>query len=277
VKYKYKKINKCPQCNSKDYTLWDNNKNNEIKAFQCSNCSLVYMNKILTDEDLIDFYNCYNETRDNENIENKTKRNLMYELDYNSISSIVESGNFLDIGCGQGDFLNYFNNVKKIGYDIDQSATAIGSNVYDDIDFISSLDCVDDDTINCVLFRGTLQYMRDINKTIQYTYDKLKNNGYLCVLSLPNTDSPLAIVQKENWVMCNKIEHIQLFNYNSLEFLLRDKFKIIRVDYPYLQTPYENNKTDLQSFINIIKNIEGAETKHFPFWGSIMNVIIQKV
>ena len=105
----------------------------------------------------------------------------------------------------------------------------------------------------------------------------LKNGGYLCLYSVPNTESPLAIIQRENWVMCNKIEHIQLFNYNAIEFLLKDKFKIIRIDYPYLQTPYENHKTDLQSFIDIIKNIEGAEIKHFPFWGSIMNIIAQKV
>lgn len=112
------------------------------------------MNNILSDEDLTNFYNCYNVTRDKEDIENKTKRILMYELDYNSISSIVpESGNFLDIGCGQGDFLSYFNNIKKIGYDIDSSATTIGSKVYDDIDFISKLDHVGADYINCVILQ----------------------------------------------------------------------------------------------------------------------------
>jgi SAM-dependent methyltransferase len=278
VKYKYKKINKCPHCNSKDYTLWDENNNNEVKALQCKKCNIVYMNNILSDKDLFKFYDSYNSSRNLHSKVKKVQREKMYELDYNEISLLVpEKGNYLDIGCGEGNFLSYFQNVKKIGYDIDKSATLRGSKIYNDIDYIDNLDSTKSEDINCIIFRGTLQYMRNLNDSIRYCYSRIKDNGYLCILSLPNTDSPLAILQRENWVMCNKVEHIQLFNIYALNYLLENKFKILSISYPYYGTPYENHQKDLTLFIDIINKKNGAIKKHFPFWGSIMNVIAKKI
>jgi ubiquinone/menaquinone biosynthesis C-methylase UbiE len=278
VNYKFINIDRCPNCNDKDSILWDNNTKNEIKALECKKCTLVYMDKILSNKDLIKFYDTYNSSRNMNNKIKKNQRKKMYELDYNELSLIVpEKGIFLDIGCGEGDFLSYFQNIRKLGYDIDQNATLNGSKVNKDIEFIDYLESVKNQELNCVIFRGTLQYMRNINQSIKYSYDKLIDNGYLCIFSLPNTDSPLARLQRENWSMCNKIEHIQLFNINSLDFLLRNKFKIIHISFPYLGTPYENHNNDLQLIIDIINNKNGALKKNFPFWGSLMNIIAKKI
>ena len=56
MNYKFVNINKCPNCNNKDYILWDNYANNEIKALECKKCDLIYMDKILSNKDLIKFY-----------------------------------------------------------------------------------------------------------------------------------------------------------------------------------------------------------------------------
>ena len=151
MRYKFNKIRKCPLCHSSKYHVWDRNNNDTIRALGCNECKLVFMDKILSDKDLTEFYNNYNSERDTSNEYKKAQRDKMYKLDYESIISVVpEKGIFLDIGCGQGNFLNYFRNVRKIGYDIDNNAIISGSNRYPDIEFI---DCIDplNDEINCVI------------------------------------------------------------------------------------------------------------------------------
>ena len=115
MNYKFINVDRCPNCNDKDSKIWDSSAKNEIKALECKKCKLVYMNKILSNKDLIKFYDTYNSSRNTNNKIKKNQRKKMYELDYNELSLIVpEKGSFLDIGCGEGQFLSHFKNVKKI-------------------------------------------------------------------------------------------------------------------------------------------------------------------
>ena len=146
MKYNFKNITNCPLCSFDKNRVWDKNNNNEIVALDCNKCKLVFMNKILSDEDLKDFYNKYNSDRDLLNNDKKSQRFAMYKFDYESIISIVpENGTFLDIGCGRGDFLDHFIKVKKIGFEIDHNAVNSGLSLYPQIHFISSLNEISND------------------------------------------------------------------------------------------------------------------------------------
>lgn len=272
--------NKCPLCKSPKSTIWDKNENNRIKALQCYRCKLVFMDKIISNEDLNKYYSGYNIIRDNNYKKKKLLRKISYKQDYDFLLNYIsDKGIILDIGCGFGDFLSLFNKTtKKIGYEVDLEAIKKGRSNYTNIQFIDSYNELKKlKNIDTIIFRGSFQYLRHINSTLKLCYNILKHNGILSILSLPNATSPLAMIQKEDWSMCNKIEHIHLFSPTSINYMLKNKFKIIHMDYPYIGTPYEDHEKDLESFIDICSKKKKPEETHFPFWGSLIHLIAKKV
>ena len=96
--------------------------------------------------------------------------------------------------------------------------------------------------------------------------------GYLVILSLPNKNSPLAMIQREKWALYNPIEMINIFSLTSVKKLFNDYDTCI-FEFPYLDTPYANEKTDLEKFIELIEN---KKNDKFPVWGSMIQIIFQK-
>ena len=57
------------------------------------------------------------------------------------------------------------------------------------------------------------------------------------------------------------------------ELCERFDYKIQECSYPYLETPYANCVKDNESLIQLIK---GEKKKSFPFWGNIMQIVLEK-
>ena len=55
--------------------------------------------------------------------------------------------------------------------------------------------------------------------------------------------------------------------------ILTNKTKIIDIDFPYLDTPYADEKNDMIKFKELISK---NKQQKFPFWGSMMQIIFQK-
>ena len=93
--------------------------------------------------------------------------------------------------------------------------------------------------------------------------------------SIPNSDSILYHILGDKRHMFNKLEHTLIFNRNSILKLCElFNYKPIEISFPYLETPYSNVEEDYNSLINLIKK---NETKSFPFWGNIMQIILEKI
>ena len=124
LKLKLKERRKCPVCKSTIFSIWNHDKSKKIKALECIKCTLVYMNKIIDKSHQVTFYNEYNYQR---NVADKSKKNnriRMYKIDFKYISNFISNNsNILDIGCGMGDFLNFFGkNTNKFGIELDIDA-----------------------------------------------------------------------------------------------------------------------------------------------------------
>jgi SAM-dependent methyltransferase len=228
----------------------------------------------LDDNEFHEYYNKYNNTRDTENNELDIKRNICYINDKKFIDTNCNIfTNILDIGCGNGLFLQLFDCENKTGYDIDKNIIIKNKLEYPNTNFINNLDKINnEEQFDLIIFRGTFQYMRDLNYIKEFIKEHLTKNGYLVILSLPNKNSPLAEIQRENWGLYNPIEMFNIFSLKSIKNLFNN-YKSVNVEFPYLETPYSDEKNDMIKFQELITN-----NKHqkFPFWGSMMQIIFQK-
>ena len=184
-----------------------------------------------------------------------------------------EFQNILDVGCGTGKFISLFNSNNKTGFDIDKSVITNNKLQYDEINFISDLnDLNENEKFDLIIFRGTFQYMRDLLAIKELITKKLINGGHLVILSIPNKNSPLANIQREHWSLYNPIEMFNIFSISSLKMLF-DDFETVDVEYPYLDTPYADEKQDMKKFLDLVKI---NKQEKFAFWGSMMQIIFRK-
>ena len=268
-------ILKCPICKTaNNIKKWTSSESNE-SSNECTNCDVVFADNILSESELYTFYEKYNVNRNNDNTKLYTQRQICYKSDKRFIETNCgkKYKNILDIGCGDGQFLSLFESDKKTGFDIDKNSIEINKNIYKNILFISDLNEIKkDDMFDLIIFRGTFQYMRDIEFIQKFINEHLIHMGYLVILSLPNKNSPLAMIQREKWALYNPIEMINIFSLTSVKKLFNDYDTCI-FEFPYLDTPYANEKTDLEKFIELIEN---KKNDKFPFWGSMIQIIFQK-
>ena len=67
-----------------------------------------------------------------------------------------------------------------------------------------------------------------------------------------------------------------IFSLYSITNLFKD-YKKIAQESPYLETPYSNEKEDCKKFIQLINNKKNLKNMKFPFYGSILQIIFQKI
>lgn len=270
----FENIDQCPGCGDGTRTRW-HRKKQKLPTFSCSKCGMIYMGKRLTEESLSIYYTGYSERRDSNDPELMRQRRKMYEIDRRFVLSFITSGTFLDFGCASGDFINGFSpKIRKFGYDIDSAAIFKGKTQHPDVRFLNSLDAIKRiPKIDSVIFRGTIQYQRNLSSTLSFILPRIRNGGYVFLLATPNANSPAAIVQRQNWSLHRELEHLFHLSPTTLPIVFRE-FKVESIDFPYFNTPYESHTRDLEAFIRVCRN-PSAKVR-FPFWGSMMNVALRK-
>jgi SAM-dependent methyltransferase len=266
----------CPICKLKTNIIkWTTQYCKNISSSICNECDIVFADQILDDGEFSDFYNKYNNDRDTEKKDLAIKRDICYQNDKKFINNNCDNRfkNILDIGCGNGMFLSLFDCKNKTGYDIDKNIIIDNKLKYNNTNFINNLNEInDDEQFDLIFFRGTFQYMRDLDNIKEFIDNKLDANGHLVILSLPNKNSPLAELQRENWGLYNPIEMFNIFSLTSIKKIFNN-YKIVDIEFPYLETPYADEKNDIIKFNELITN---NKQQKFPFWWSMMQIIFQK-
>ncbi len=266
----------CPLCDSKEFQEM---KMNTCKVYQCNQCSLQYINNQKHKKNT-DYLKNYSELRKEDSTLTKL-RQIQYSLDSKHLKKNITNGNVLDIGCSTGGFLNNLSEISDLhlyGIDIDQDAIDIAKKKCDSrIDFTNT-DLINYETnfkFDCIVFRGSFQFLGyDLRKTWNKISELSSKNVKIIIYSLPNSDSILYYLLKDNWHLFDKFSHTLIFNRISIMKLCEIyNYKIQELSYPYLETPYANLVEDNESLIQLIK---GKKKKSFPFWGNIMQIVLEK-
>jgi len=202
---------------------------------------------------------------------NDPKRQAQFKIDQKFIHNFLKKGIVCDVGCSTGEFLKSINwDGPKYGMEISDYAKNIAA---DYIDFSKDI-FSETNFFDCIIFRGTIQHVDIPFKMLQASYSALKPNGYLFLLSTPNTDSILYRVKK-NLPFLDWERNYFIPGAKDLEnALVNFGYQISAVDFPYWKTPYCRPVSD---HLNFIRNI--ASRKFYPhaFWGSSLNLCAQKI
>lgn len=221
------KHKKCLVCNSVTIPFLKGFE--DLFLVQCSECKFVFDKRIPTLTELDDFYKMYSYSQ-LKPIPEQTK--VSYNLLLDQFESYRKTGNILDVGCGQGDFLE---EAKKRGWNVygtEYSEAAIelcqqrGINMHKGELLERDLENVDFDVITSF---EVIEHINNPNDFMQVAYRKLRNKG-LFYCTTPNFNSILRCFEKENFKMIAYPEHISFYTKKSIKYLgVKHNFSALKV------------------------------------------------
>ena len=205
---------------------------------------------------------------------NDPRRLQMYRAERGRIEALMPAGRILDVGCGIGAFLDEFPDSKWEKYGVDVSEHAIQASrakgirvkdVHAAYDYPASF-------FDVIVFRGSLQHLPFPFKVIDDCIRLLTEGGVMVFLATPNTNSPyfrrfetlpfltpsLNILQPSDVMMRNALQNMGL--------------EVVRIVYPYLETPYARPVTDHLFYALSFFGVR----KKFAFWRSSMEIYARK-
>lgn len=246
----------CPICNLKGISFFA--KRDESVFLQCDNCSLVFMNPLPDARELID--NFYSKESGYhcklvKNLEKIKKYDKKFIKIINKLNSYKITGNLLDVGCANGEFLFL---AKKYGF----NTYGVEANTY-------TADIATKNGLN--VFNGTLEeakfkdnyfsviYLGDI---IEHVVDPialfkeckriLKKDGII-VISTPNMDCYWVKVTQFicywfgfPWSVLLPYYHLYLFSETNFKKCMHKlNFEVLEIKYDNLSLRHELGGTGL--------------------------------
>ncbi len=185
---------------------------------KCTNCGLVFMEKIPTDEELNSYYKTYA-------YENNSDISPITIDSYNTLLDQFEkyrsNNRILDVGCGKGDFLN---EAKKRGWEVygteySQKALEIcrgnGLNMKQgklSPDFFPS------DYFDVITSIEVLEHINNPNEEIEQIRHFLRKGG-LFYCTTPNFDSLMRYYLKTDYNVIVYPEHLAYYTKSTLNQL----------------------------------------------------------
>jgi SAM-dependent methyltransferase len=275
-------VERCPLCEAAERTLFERAASppEQIHLMRCDRCGFIYTGAVVPAGDVARVYEAYNAARDAESAQLRDQRLQMYAIDGAFVHRYLRPGGarLLDVGSGTGDFVAQFSGELELhGVEVDAAARAACARAHSALRLYADLAAIPHGiAFDAVVFRGTLQYMPDLHGVAAWCSDHLRSGGRLFILATPNAESILAQMQREQWVLANKVEHRYWFTRRHLLRLFGEGFSLVAYDLPYLDTPYEDYGNDLLKVLAMIENPQ-ALADGVPFFGSVMNVVLEKI
>jgi SAM-dependent methyltransferase len=138
---------------------------------------------------------------------------------------IEKTGRCLDIGCGDGDFLNF---MKGIGWDI--AGTEIAGPAYDRASkrFPQSIFCNEDfSNLDCkrkfhaITFWQVFEHLENPRAVLSKCKSLLEPNGIVAI-GVPNPESLQSSFSGKHWLHLDPPRHLHLMDIDGLEGLAKD-------------------------------------------------------
>lgn len=264
---------RCNLCGSDDTVLWGIK--NNIKIVKCKFCGLIYCNPRPNNDELQKFYS---ETYFTEgNYEEDFQRQKMYENEIREIkTNIGTKGRFLDVGCAVGKFLvSLPDTFEKWGTEFSEAATRVGRSKFGLNIIAGQIRDIKlpEKYFDIIQMRGVLEHSQNPFEDLIAIKEILKDEGILRISQLPNIESICGRLFKTRFNQVKPREHLYYFSPKTINAML-DKagFKIVRLNYPYLNTPYASLFRDITHIITYFLGKEESP----PFFGNMMLVYAKK-
>lgn len=148
---------------------------------------------------------------------------------------INHNKNLLDLGCGTGYFLAKmkFNGWHTIGIEKSEEARSFAKQQFQ-IDVFSSIEELESNLsknkkFEVITLWHVLEHLEDLNKSMQWLYERLCNDGTLFI-AVPNHTSADAKKYKEFWAAYDVPRHLWHFSPNQMQLFAQNHgFEIVNV------------------------------------------------
>ncbi len=249
---------KCPICESEGIFLMKAKNTHgshcisdeQFSLVECKECGLVFINPRPTEKEVLKYYNFNYYSSENKIKSKKIEKLLLNHWPFFSKKRVInkfrKKGRILDIGCGNGDFLNSLLNDKwkiygvepnPIGYDL-ANHKILNNNIFNN----KLLDCqFHDNYFDVITMWHVFEHIYYPKKELQEIRRILKNGG-IFILTMPNVKSIGFKIAKQHWFHLDAPRHLFHYDAKTITKLLGDSasyFKILRIDFIYMDFPLD--------------------------------------
>ena len=188
---------------------------------KCNSCGFVFMRRIPTLQELIDYYSVYAYEQAKEMPE---PTRLSYEALLDSMEPYRKNNRILDVGCGEGWVLDI---AKKKGWEVygtEFSEKAIeicrqkGIKMYEGVLDPNKMDVKDFDVI---ISSETIEHINNPKQEFGNIYQLLRKGG-LVYITTPNFNSYLRRMLKDRFHIITYPEHLSYYTKSTLNKLLKE-------------------------------------------------------
>ncbi|SEA83374.1 Methyltransferase domain-containing protein [Oribacterium sp. KHPX15] len=274
----YKKVEKCPWCGQQGKTLFSEKAYNVLK---CKKCGLVWSDTVLSEHGLKEYWTNYESEVHSADAVLTEQRKIMYRNDFDFVKPFIDSNSkVLDVGCGDGGFLDLFKEYgcSCEGTEFGEEAYRIAGRKYP-MYFGELADIVFEKKYDVVLFRGTIQYLLKPQESLKKATELL-NRGGIIFIYMVNSDSICFKLFKDKFRLPVSPTDYYMFNKPLLNDLMESMGMQLMVEnMPYLGTPYENWREDILEVAEAIRKSDTGDTiekKSPPFFDTMINLIYKK-
>ena len=207
---------KCNLCNCRKFSTLESDKD-LFKVLKCTNCSLIFVHPHPLSSQLKDHYNEFYYTSWMK--EQRKKRHKMWEKRLNKLQKFRPTGKILDVGCGDGLFLEIAKNKgwQISGTELSQFASEYASKALKKRIFNGELKEAkfSDNSFDVVTMWHVLEHVSDPKSYLREIHRILKPEGLL-LLAVPNINN---LVMRFVYRVI-KGHKIKLYSQNQKEFHL---------------------------------------------------------
>jgi len=203
----------------------------EFAVLHCPSCDILFP-RIKPSETYHQTYyplNYYNSNRVGNNFLGKLYGYIFAKDITKFISKIINHGNILDFGCGNGNFLASLpDTFVKYGIEINSAARKYIKKMYPQIIIYNDISSFSPkNKIDLITLWHVLEHLGDAKNTLLQINKTLKSKGIL-LIATPNTNSLGAKITGRHWFHLDAPRHLVLYNRNNLIKLLNNfGFKFI--------------------------------------------------
>jgi 2-polyprenyl-3-methyl-5-hydroxy-6-metoxy-1,4-benzoquinol methylase len=222
----------CEICNSDNFKLlfitkdYDWGLPGEFSIVRCNKCGLIFINPRPDYEELKRYYPegyhsvvCENELTQ----EQRKNLNLIYNKRYKFLKKFKSAGRLLDVGCGDGLFLNF---IKNKGWEVcgvepsklasDFAKNKLNLKIYNS-DLINAH--LEESDFDVITMWEVLEHIPNLNENLKEVCRLLKEDG-IFIASVPNFRSIQRVLFGKYWYAIKAPTHLYHFTSNTLRKLL---------------------------------------------------------
>lgn len=266
-------LQQCPLCQAKrfeffkevpDYFLSKEN----FQLVKCVHCGLVFIQNRPDKSSIGAYYE--SEEYISHTDSHKNLFALVYQIvrrwnvakKYRMIKRYISQGSILDIGCGTGDFLNYFFRKKwnVAGIEPSNSAREIANKKNNHQIFEEEkLNHFADGAFDVISMWHSLEHVHNLNERLSAVHRLLKDDGVF-VFSVPIYESWDATHYDSFWAAWDVPRHLYHFSQATVKTLMdRNNFHLLKTiplpfDSYYISLLSEGYKTKRGSLLRVFLN-----------------------